>query len=482
VLIHDSYFHHNRHHTSGISVHPPSWGHAEGYGVNTAKGGWSRIYNNLFDENRHAVTSGGTAGGYQAENNLILKGGGFHGSSFMKYIHVFDVHGKGDGGTGGDAGRNFLMKGNVFQYKRTNDIRIRGEPRDSATIEDNIFARSDYDAAISLETENHIIVRHNNIYNVDGFGKYAVCDFDGDGVDDLFQATGRTWWLSGQGTFPWRLLRVDRLPRDDLRFGYFDGDNRCDILAELPADSGQWFISSGGVTDIFAKKLGDFGHPLAQVYLGRFNPLERDHRPGVTRQTTDAFWRRDDGQWFVTPLKAPADGGPHVWKPVQSSSIPFQKLAFGDFNGDGVTDVLAIEEGHWSISASATGRWQPLNTGLSDPVGNLYIANVDSDDNIDDIFKLEKKFTPNRNDVRALDVTLIWWRSRNGIEPWKVWQRYTTTVLSPAEADSIPGAAAFVGRFGRKPGTGATMIVDQNRVGMFTANDGRLHWRSSFGY
>jgi hypothetical protein len=46
----------------------------------------------------------------------------------------------------------------------------------------------------------------------------------------------------------------------------------------------------------------NFIHPLSEVQFGRFDPRARDHRPGVTRKTTHAFWRSPDGTWYVTPL------------------------------------------------------------------------------------------------------------------------------------------------------------------------------------
>ena len=318
-------------------------------------------------------------------------------------------------------------------------------------------------------------MRANNIYGVNDFGRYDVCDFDGDGIDDLFFATGLTWWVSGQGRYPWTFLSAEGLPRGDLRLGYFDADQRCDVLAELPAGSGQWFISSGGVTDPFKTSLGSFGRPLSQVVFGRFDPAVRDHRPGVTRQTTHALWRRDDGQWFVTPLNKVA------WTPVQSSGFPLDKLKFGDFTGDGVTDVLAVVGGHWAISDAARGSWRQINT-LGDPVEGLMAANMDADDNIDDLLKLDRKVTVKVVQRMTYQVVrLTWWRSRNAIEPWKMWKAYSFTY--PVNDDGyVPAGYAFAGRLGRTAGAGATLTIDQTRRGNFTSSDGHLNWQSEVLY
>ena len=42
------------------------------------------------------------------------------------------------------------------------------------------------------------------------------------------------------------------------------------------------------------------------------------------------------------------------------------ELRFGDFTGDGVTDVLAVRHGRWVISESARTEWSPLNPDLGD--------------------------------------------------------------------------------------------------------------------
>jgi hypothetical protein len=396
ILIHDNFIHHNQ--------HPSEEGHAEGYGVVTGPGAWAKIYRNVFDFNRHAIAANGHTGGYTAEHNLVLKGGGYHGATFKTYTHSFDAHGTGcwwSSDLCGDAGILFSINSNAWQYRKDNDIHIRGKPAKRARIHKNIFPFSSQDDAINLYTTDNVIVGPDNHYGVDTFGQYGVCDFDGDGVDDLFLATGATWWFSSSGNFQWSYLNDKTERLEQLRLGYFDDDLRCDVLAD---HNGQWMISSGGTSDW--KPLGTFGKPLSEVHFGRFDPSVRDHRPGATLQTTHAFFRRADGQWFVTPLSHPD------WKPVESEArISMNQLRFGDFNGDGVTDVLAVVNGHWAISESATGKWRTLNANLGDPVEKLYIANMDPDDNIDDILRLDGEYSIGRDVVH---VKVTWWRSKNG--------------------------------------------------------------------
>jgi len=138
------------------------------------------------------------------------------------------------------------------------------------------------------------------------------------------------------------------------------------------------------------------------------------------------------------------------------------RLRFGDFTGDGVTDVLAVVNGHWAISESATGQWRTLNSSLGDPVENLFIANMDADDNIDDILKFErqceqKPFLPMR-------CTLTWWRSKNGTGPWLKWQSYTTPYYFADDEEYVRVFYGFAGRFAAVPGNG-TRVMDSKRVG-----------------
>jgi hypothetical protein len=531
ILIHDNYIHHNQHSTSS--------GHAAGYGVDLGAGAFARIYRNVFDFNRHSITASGLVGGYHAERNLILKGGGFHGAWYERDIHVFDVHGTANcpnlpgsvwewavggallgaaigagwgplgaliGGVGGlllglggglvaqgtqsawncgDAGLSFVFRENTFQYKKTTDIKIRGTPQGQAVVDHNVFVRSDKEAAINPTDNGHVSIGVNE-YNVETFGQYEVCDFDEDGIDDLFLPTGVTWWFSSSGRFPWRFLKADSAAPGSLRVGYFDADKRCDVLMER-GGGGDWFISSGGVTD-WIPLGGDnhrlhFGHPLREVRFGRFDPSQRDSRPGATRQATHAFWRRGDGQWFVTPLTTAN------WQPVASSSFALADLRFGDFTGDSVTDVLANQGGHWSISVAAAGQWQSLNPLLNDPVkgANIFIANMDASDNVDDVLRLDREVVSGGQQGVPTDsemTRLIWQRSQNGTgAPWVEWKRHAS-IYPVDNPDYVPPSFGFAGRFGAKPG-GATLDIDANRKGHFFSpaqGADRAEWESLFWY
>ncbi|MDD1621867.1 MAG: VCBS repeat-containing protein [Methylococcaceae bacterium] len=480
-------FHNHIHHNQ----HPSKSGHASGYGVEVSNGAWAQIYENLFDFNRHAIAAAGDAGGYQALRNLVLKGGGFHDKygaweiKYSGYTHQFDVHGTGNNGFGGRAGVQFEYAANAFQYHPDNPypvpqapaIKIRGRPQIGVDIHDNVFPHEGLeddggDDAIAVENRSDLDVIHlgpNNAINFDSYSNYGVCDFDGDGIDDLFLATGQTWWFSSSGGFPWNYLsaRTERL--NQVRLGYFDADNRCDVLTE---SNGEWVTSSGGTGPW--QSIGAFGAALSEVSFGRFDPSVTDHRPGATRRTTHAFSRTPSGQWQVTALSAPA------WQNVQRSSFPMSKLRFGDFTGDGVTDVLAVQNGRWSISQSGQGRWQRLNPYLKDDVSSLYVADLNNN-NIDDLIKMEQKVTDLDKDT--VIETFTWWVSDDGRTRWRELKSYT---FQRSKRASLLPVFAFAGRFGAAPG-GGVLLTDHGRIGRFyseaeIARGASPDWSSPFAY
>jgi hypothetical protein len=497
IRIFGNYIHHNQHETGFPLVHTHPGDtvttslNPAGYGVAVQEGAWAYIYKNVFDYNRHAIAADGKAGGYTASHNLVLKGGGIHGRFWNQYTHQFDIHGdencgiSGWGGSAwncGHAGFEVVYESNAFQYRKDNAIKVRGKPRTRGYFGNNIFPHEGFhkdkgDDAIALYSTKNIGFSGNKI-NIDTFGDYGVCDFDGDGIDDLFLATGATWWYSSKGQFPWSYMntKVERLSA--VRLGYFDNDLRCDVLTER---DGQLIYSSGGYGDW--QTLGKFDAPLSQVTFGRFDPAQTDNR----RLTTHAFWQRSTTHGSVASLASRSASTRPVWTDIQSSG---KQLQFGDFTGDGVTDVIAVVGGHWQYSVSGREPWHDLNAKLGDSVSQLKIANMDPDDNIDDILKLERKTTRFFVLGRQYEkTTLSWWRSKNGRkESWDKFKEYV--FYFPVSKQSVSPRFGYLGRFaqvdheGRPVIVGGTLVIGNDRFGSFYSELGelKLDSRSKFAY
>ena len=444
---------------------------AAGYGVHVGEGAWADIRRNVFDHNRHAITANANAGGYDAYENFVLKGGGIHGTEFNYYTHSFDVHGTGclwDEDLCGDAGHTFEFIRNAFQYRSDNAISIRGRPLYDAYIGANVFPHEGLendagDDAIKLQTSENVRIGSGNLIEVDSYGRYGVCDFDGDGLDDLFLPTRVSWWYSSQGKFHWTFLNVDlsRKSLSELRLGYFNDDLRCDVLAEF---ENQWFISSGGTGPW--QSIGSFGVALQNVVFGRFDQATVPSSPVSLRRTTHAFYREPAaaGRWFITPLTS------RSWRLVGSSTIPLNWLRFGDFTGDGVTDVLAVSAGRWAISESARGQWRTLNAALSNDVTTLLITDVNRN-NIDDLIRAEQ-----RTLQFPLRRVLTWWISDDGRSPWR---RLADVQIPLAPPQNSPSIFTFAGYFGTSEG-GALMFTDYSRYGrVYTPTES---WSSYFPY
>jgi hypothetical protein len=377
----------------------------------------------------------------------VLKGGGVHGKWYNPNTHQFDVHGTDSCGIGhkncGTAGERFWFRYNAFQYVRDNAIKIRGEPKVQIDIDVNVFAHDDLEGgdvgngAINLNDGRariRIGASGANTTDLDTFGQYGVCDFDGDGKDDLFLPTGVSWWYASAARMHWVFLNAAAERLHQVAFGYFDGDRRCDVFA---VHGNQFVISSGGSEQW--KSLGAYGVPFDQLAFGNFT-AEAAGAPRIT----EIFRRAPNGQWYVV---AP---GKQDWRAVQSSSSTLDKLRFGDFTGDGITDVLAVKGGRWSISESATGSWARLNPTLSTGLEGVRVVDVDSNGK-DDVLRLAD-FTP---------TSVKWQVSWDGRSDWK------PLATMPYDAQVSPAVLrlyAFVGRFDESPGADP-MLVDNSRVG-----------------
>jgi hypothetical protein len=68
-------------------------------------------------------------------------------------------------------------------------------------------------------------------------------------------------------------------------------------------------------------------------------------------------------RYFVSaPIWRVSWGGTSRWEEINTSQHGLPSLAFGDFNGDGKTDVFRAQGGAWFVSWGGTSRWEEINT------------------------------------------------------------------------------------------------------------------------
>jgi hypothetical protein len=87
---------------------------------------------------------------------------------------------------------------------------------------------------------------------------------------------------------------------------------------------------------------------------------------------TDIFYTQG-GSWNIWSSRT------RTWGSPGGSSLPLSELLFGDFDGDGRTDVLGVANGHWSYSSSAAQPWAPLNSKLTNSFAGAVVGDFDGD-------------------------------------------------------------------------------------------------------
>jgi hypothetical protein len=91
---------------------------------------------------------------------------------------------------------------------------------------------------------------------------------------------------------------------------------------------------------------------------------------------TDMFYTRG-GQWYVWYAKT------RTWTPTQTSSAKIGELLFGDFDAVRGTDVVAVRNNAWSYSSASTSSWLRLNAKLTNDFDNAVAADFDGDGRAD---------------------------------------------------------------------------------------------------
>jgi hypothetical protein len=205
----------------------------------------------------------------------------------------------------------------------------------------------------------------------DDFGNLKLGDFTGDGKTDVFTIKDGNWYLSESGTELSRKINRSSTPLDDLVFGYFDNDKKIDVLRQ--ETNGNWQIISAGVGNLGSDEgdwvdLGGQAEQQNFIYFSMPRVLS-NHRFGdfTGDGQTDIFSRRDTGEWVV----ASSEWGWDFRSTGESSTIALSRYRFGDFNGDSITDILYWQPdgdtntGNWRFSSAAKHGWHTFYNHLT---------------------------------------------------------------------------------------------------------------------
>ena len=182
-----------------------------GYGVTLYPNGFATIVGNTFVYNRHAIAADGHGlSGYRALYNLVTSAAPGYGP-FGTREHDFDMHGTAGGAHyGGHAGDAVEMVRNTFLGTNRRNYVLRGIPCGLHRFTHNIVRQGasgaiqwlEYEASMPAlrslpwPTPYWLQVSSNDFNSPDPTAHLGVGDFDGDGTQDLFLATGASWYCT----------------------------------------------------------------------------------------------------------------------------------------------------------------------------------------------------------------------------------------------------------------------------------------------
>ena len=222
-----NFIHHNR-----------DYGHHGGYGVGIGDS-YPFIEGNTFLSNYHAIAASKDANtAYTAWFNLVLSATPGGGSDF-------DAHGDGDDDMGGKAGQYFEIARNTFLSSKRENFKLRGTPTYESKFHDNVSSQSHVNALTNQGDSAKLVVSNNQFSATNPTSRLGVGDFDGDGAQDLFLATGAAWYYAPAGKAEWRYLNAQTDKLSTLLFGDFDADGRTDVFTQ---HTYSWDVSWGGAS------------------------------------------------------------------------------------------------------------------------------------------------------------------------------------------------------------------------------------------
>ncbi|MET0235821.1 MAG: FG-GAP-like repeat-containing protein [Kibdelosporangium sp.] len=232
-----------------------------------------------------------------------------------------------------------------------------------------------------------------------------------------------------------------------------------------------WKLSDAGTATWTA--LAPYTFDTSEVGFGDF---DGDGKTDVLRAT--------GGRWYYSP------GGTGRWVPGALAGTTRTNMRFGDFDGDGRTDVFTVEDRQWKFSSGATASWQPLATS-GESLAELRFGDFDGD---------------GRTDVFTVDGDGKWLYSSGGRSSWAPLASASLPVQSLGFGDfdgdrktdvfalvgdrwqfssggsagwqplAVSSEAASALRFGDFDGDGRTDVFRSDNTAWYVSSGGRTSW------
>lgn len=375
-----------------IAVMAGNFMHDDVYEAGPGGGQFAQIRANLFFETDQPVPLNqpvasremSCLGGYAAVDNLFLTEAA-SGASDDVDMHGSKPPGNWSSGLAGDyfdVGWNtFLKVAQSFLWWNPgafqNPVNERGYSCRFTRVHDNIFLQAQQQGnAKAIRDPFNPPVEYGNVFSAQdptlgptllGLPQdqtqppLLVGDFDGDGTDDVFLATGAAWYYSSGGQAEWRYL--NRMPEhaSDVLLGDFDGDGRTDVIALHGSKGGNIDVSWAGVSAW--QTINVTAWPLSDLAVGDF---DGDGRSDLLLATGK--------QWFF------ASGGRN-WVPFvvntgdYSDTIP--NLRFGHFTDKTKTQILRVLNHRWEVTEWGSDSWVDIGPAPVDSVTGLVAGDFD---------------------------------------------------------------------------------------------------------
>jgi hypothetical protein len=245
--------------------------------------------------------------GYAAYLNLVLDGHAAQkvGGVDLWQTHHFDVHGLENDLLGirdaydGWAGETIDVAYNSFLCIKGTAFNVRGTPANAAYFRHNVTpptsratGRCYYPGSpVNEESDKDNVFVDNNVTAPDPRQQLGAGDFDGDGRDDVFLATGQAFYYSSAGLTEWRFLNQSTRRLSGLTLADHDGDGRTDVLLRA---LDRWFVSQNGTAPFTPLPSSTVVRP-GDVY-----PADEVHGDFTGDGVTDRLRYDDEARYFRT--------------------------------------------------------------------------------------------------------------------------------------------------------------------------------------